>query len=85
MSNLTQAWTTASAALPLGWRLSLLQLDLVMPDGTEHWLAGAVEYDKRGFPMDHEGYYERGYGANPIQALLDLASKLAPLRGDPNG
>ena len=90
MANLTQAWTTASAALPLAWRIHSLRLDLVDLDGTEHWIAAAVEYEKSEIqlmPIDHRGdeHFERGYGNTPIQALLDLASRLQPLRGNPNG
>ena len=90
MSNLTQAWTTASAALPLGWRLSLLKLEDVDREGTQHWMAAAVEYERtdHGFmAIDHRGdeHYERGYGTTPQQALEDLARNLEPRRGSTNG
>lgn len=87
VANLTEAWTKASAALPLGWRMHILQLEVVMPNGTEHWMAAAVEYDAKGFPLDHRGdeHFERGHGNNPIQALLDLADRLEPIRGSTTG
>lgn len=84
MATLTQAWTTASAALPLGWRIAQVRLDLVMPDGTELWVASACEYDAQGFPQDarDDEPFANAWGSNPIEALLKLAEELRPIPGN---
>ena len=71
--NLTQAWTRASAALPLGWRIEGLFL---VGDG---WQAVAAHSDGRQLGN------AAGTGSDPIQALLDLAEELRPIRGDVTG
>ena len=79
MANLTQAWTAASAALPLEWRLKGVvegprEAAPVIRSGS--WLAWAV---------GPNGDRAEGIGDNPIQALLDLTAKLEPIRGNRNG
>ena len=83
MANLTQAWTSASAALPLGWKIAGVALGPTTDERDpmvileEHWVAWAVN--------DADGDRRNGVGDNPIQALLDLAAQLRPVRGDRNG
>lgn len=77
--KLTQAWTRASAALPLGWRLRGVvqgprEADPVIR--SDSWVA---------FARGPEGERMEGQGAYPVAALYDLAEKLRQLRGDPNG
>lgn len=90
VSNLTQAWTTASAALPNGWRIvgilhadlyrelaklpAYLELDSSYPD---QWVAVAEG------PSGDPG--EVGQGESPQQALLHLARILEPIRGNASG
>jgi hypothetical protein len=77
--NLTQAWTTASASLPLEWRLMCVVLgprEVAPVIRSESWLAWAV---------GPNGERAEGLGSHPAQALLDLATKLQPLRGNRNG
>lgn len=90
MTNLTQAWTTASAALPNGWRIvgilhadlyaelakfpAYLDLAATYPD---QWVAVAEG------PSGDPG--EVGQGENPQQALLHLARILEPIRGSASG
>ena len=79
MANLTQAWTRASAALPLEWRLKGVvegPREVAPAIRSENWLAWAV---------GPNGERAEGIGDHPAQALLDLASKLEPLRGNRNG
>ena len=78
-ANLTQAWTTASASLPLEWTLMGVvrgprEADPVIR--SENWVAWA-----RG----PKGERVEGTGTAPVQALLNLAHELGRLRGDPNG
>ena len=68
--KLTQAWTKASAALPLKWRLMGVVLGPREADPvirSETWVAWA-----RG-PL---GERVEGQGTFPEQALRDLAEKL---------
>jgi hypothetical protein len=90
VANLTQAWTTASAALPNGWRIvgvlhadlyakltelpAYLQLADPYPD---QWIALAEG------PEGDPG--EVGQGETPIHALLQLARILEPIRGVVSG
>jgi hypothetical protein len=90
VSNLTQAWTTASAALPNGWRIvgilhadlyaelaklpAYLELASTYPD---QWVAVAEG------PSGDPG--EVGQGDTPQQALLHLARILEPIRGIASG
>ena len=90
VSNLTQAWTAASAALPNGWRIvavlhadlygelarltSYLELTSTYPD---QWVALAEG------PSGDPG--EVGQGETPQQALLHLARILEPIRGSASG
>ena len=77
--KLTQAWTKAEASLPLEWRLMGVVLDPREIDPrirSASWVAWA-----RG----PDGERAEGQGDFPAQALLDLATKLEPLRGNTNG
>ena len=85
MANLTEAWTKASAALPLGWELEGVMSGAVylmalaaahdLPTGFADWIALASDGDTNVI----------GEGEAPHQALLDLASKLEPIRGSTTG
>jgi hypothetical protein len=105
MSNLTQAWTIASAALPLGWEiLAVLRSEGVLDTedrdslGREildsgdvrllesDWWAIAAGPQEGPAASRWDGrLHAFGAGATPQQALLDLAARLQPLRGNPNG
>lgn len=90
MANLTEAWTTASAALPNGWRItgimhadlyaalaalpSYLELAATYPD---QWVAVAEG------PSGDPG--EVGQGETPTAALLHLSRILGPIRGSASG
>ena len=84
--DLTQAWTTASAYLPQGWKLTALvsetsvtlsrHLDAVVGSERAEWFAIAE---------DGKGGTEVGGGSFPAQALRALAHKLEAKRGDANG
>jgi hypothetical protein len=77
--NLTQAWTRAEASKPLGWtpRGVVLGPREVAPIiRAAVWVAWA-----RG----PNGEHAQGEGDAPEQALMNLATKLAALRPDPNG
>ena len=90
VSNLTQAWTAASAALPNGWRIvAVLHADLygelaklpayleLASTYPEQWVALAQG------PSGDPG--EVGQGETPQQALLHLARILEPIRGNASG
>lgn len=86
VTNLTQAWTEATAALPDGWRIvgilhadlyaelaklpTYLELASTYPD---QWVAVAQG------PSGDPG--EVGQGETPQHALLHLARILEPIRG----
>lgn len=87
MTNLTQAWIAASAALPNGWRLvGVLHADLyaelaklpayleLASTYPEQWVAVAEG------PSGDPG--EVGQGETPQAALFHLARILEPIRGD---
>jgi hypothetical protein len=71
LGDLTQAWVTASAALPLDWILVGVWLD---PDRPGWWQAEA-----RG-PGDAPEIVT-GYGSHTGLALNDLANRLRERRG----
>jgi hypothetical protein len=76
--NLTQAWTRAEASLPLEWSIRGLVLgprEVAPIIRAAVWVAWA-----RG----PNGEHVEGEGDSP-HALSDLANKLKPVRGDPNG
>ena len=75
LGDLTQAWVTASAALPLEWVLVGVWLD---PDNPSQWQAVA-----RGPGEAPE--IVTGYGSHTALALNDLAKKLRALRGSASG
>ena len=90
VTNLTQAWTVASAALPNGWRIvAILHADLygelarltsyleLASTYPEQWVALAEG------PNGDPG--EVGQGETPQQALLHLARILEPIRGSASG
>jgi hypothetical protein len=77
--NLTQAWTRAEASLPHGGSIRGLVLgprEVAPVIRSAVWVAWA-----RG----RNGEHQEGEGNYPEGALLDLATKLRPVRGDPNG
>lgn len=79
MATLTQAWTSAEAALPHHWAIRGVALgprewDPVIRSAT--WVAWA-----RG----PAGEQVEGEGESPEQALRALAQKLQAIRGDANG
>lgn len=79
MANLTQAWTRAAAALPLGWQLMGVVLGPRQADPvirSANWVAWA-----RG----PDGERSEGMGENPPAALLELSYRLSALRGDTHG
>ena len=74
-TTLSYAWTSAEAALPLGWRLRGVELlnhftKLGGPLPADVWHAWASER-RHG-----EGSEVYGAGSTPVQALNDLAQKL---------
>lgn len=75
LGDLTQAWVTASAALPLEWVLVGVWLD---PDRPEAWQAVA-----RGPGEQPE--IVTGYGSHTGVALNDLAKRLHERRGTASG
>lgn len=74
LGALSQAWTSAEAALPLGWRIEMLVL--IDDDRWE-----AVAADARGRQFANSA----GHGQRPYQALNDLAVQLRRLRGPTTG
>ena len=90
MSNLTEAWTTASAALPNGWRIvGVLHADLYVELARlPAYLALATTYPEQWIAMA-EGPDgdpgEVGQGETPVQALLHLARIVEPIRGVVSG
>jgi hypothetical protein len=90
VSNLTQAWTAASAALPNGWRVvGVLHADLYSELGRlTSYLELAAAYPEQWVavaegPSGDPG--EVGQGETPQQALLHLARILEPIRGSASG
>ena len=80
MPNHTQAWTKAEAALPRepGWAIRSVvlgprEVDPVVRSAV--WVAWAR--GPKGERVEAEGFI-------PEQALMNLAEKLKPLRGDRN-
>jgi hypothetical protein len=79
MPNLTQAWTRAEASLPLEWSIRGVVLgprEVAPLIHSAVWVAWA-----RG----PNGEHQQGEGDSPEQALSDLANKLKPIQGNPNG
>ena len=79
MPNLTQAWTRAEASLPHQWSIRGLVLgpcEVAPVIRAAVWVAWA-----RG----PNGEHQQGEGDSPEQALADLANKLKPIQGNPNG
>ena len=78
-SGLNRAWISASAALPLGWRLEGLtcaSTGLAPEQRSDRWRAWATAPD--GGKVESEG-------DGPIAALNALARELLPLRGSKSG
>jgi hypothetical protein len=73
LGALSQAWVTAEASLPLGWRL----MALVRQTDSDDWLATAAG------PL--EGQTVHGRGAQPNQALRRLADELRQTKGPMTG
>jgi len=71
LGDLSQAWVSAEAALPLGWRLT----------GLMQFGAGWVAFSNGAEPDDH---LEAG-GAHAAQALARLAEALRERRGSATG
>jgi hypothetical protein len=74
-SGLNRAWISASAALPLEWRIEGLTRHAVQ-SGSERWRAWA------GGP---HGETIEGQGEGPIGALNALARELRAVRGSVSG
>ena len=90
MVKLTEAWTTASAALPNGWRITgILHADLYAELATlPSYLELAATYPEQWVavaegPSGDPG--EVGQGETPTGALLPLARILEPIRGSASG
>ena len=84
--DLTRAWTTASAHLPQGYKLTAL-----IADESAYAKLGQLVMDPRdraawyAIAEDDKGRTEFAGGSFPNQALRALAHKLEAKRGDANG
>jgi hypothetical protein len=78
-AGLNRAWISASAALPLEWRLEGLTC---ASDG----LAPEQRSDRwRAWATGPKGERIEGEGEGPVAALNALARELEPLRGSTSG
>lgn len=89
LGALTQAWVTVEASLPLGWQLEgvmsgTVYLMACVAETAGHLPGSAAEWVALASGPDDE-VNAIGEGDTPQRALLNLAKKLEPLRGDPNG
>jgi hypothetical protein len=75
LGALSQAWVSAEAALPLGWRLIGVWRNAESPDTWTATASGAVP------AVD----LEVGRGQDPVQALHRLADSLQVRRGSLSG
>ena len=73
LGALSKAWIEAQAAMPLGWRL----MALVRQPDSDDWQATAAG------PLD--GQTVHGRGAQPEQALRQLAEELQRIKGPMTG
>jgi hypothetical protein len=88
MASLVEAWARAAGALPAHWRLlGVVQVELV-PDRIldEVVLDGeTLVLDWLAIARDAEFRHTIGLGAQPEQALLDLANQLLQAQPDHAG
>lgn len=76
LGALSQAWTSAEAALPVGWEI----VALVKDRETAEWIASAAAPG-----VGEVGRSESGVGGHHYQALNNLAIRLRELRGPTTG
>lgn len=84
MATLTEAWTSASAALPLEWEIFGLAMRSRAP---YEWGVAAAEDNEwiAAAGPSAGGSVIAGYGSYPGQALLNLAAELRRVRGETTG